>query len=81
MDIQMPEMNGFEATAAIRAAEAGRGRVPIVALTAHGSNDDRARCLAADMDDYLAKPIRPSDLAGALVRNTSREHRPAATLQ
>jgi signal transduction histidine kinase/ActR/RegA family two-component response regulator len=73
MDIQMPVMNGFEATAAIRKAEAGRSRVPIVALTAHTADRDRSRCLAADMDDYLPKPIRPRDLLAALERNLARQ--------
>ncbi|MGP8247146.1 MAG: response regulator, partial [Bryobacteraceae bacterium] len=72
MDIQMPEMNGFEATAAIRKAEAGRSRVPILALTAHSADRDRACCLAADMDDYLPKPIRSRDLLAALERNMAR---------
>jgi CheY-like chemotaxis protein len=72
MDIQMPVMNGFEATAAIRKAEGGRSRVPIVALTAHSADRDRSRCLAADMDDYLSKPIRPRDLLAALDRNMAR---------
>ena len=67
MDVQMPDGDGFETTAAIRAREAGRRpRVPIVALTAQ--REDRARCLESGMDDYLAKPVVPAELADALDR-------------
>ena len=64
MDLQMPEMDGFEATAAIRARERESGipRVPIIALTAHAMQGDRQRCLDADMDGYVAKPIKPVEL-------------------
>jgi signal transduction histidine kinase/DNA-binding response OmpR family regulator/HPt (histidine-containing phosphotransfer) domain-containing protein len=59
MDIQMPEMDGFEATAAIRANEEETGKhIPIVAMTAHAMKGDRERCLEAGMDEYIPKPIR-----------------------
>ena len=67
MDLQMPDMDGFEATAAIRARERGTGgRTPIVALTAHAMEGDRQRCLDADMDGYVSKPIDASELFGVI---------------
>jgi CheY-like chemotaxis protein len=63
MDLQMPEMDGFEATAAIREKEQQTGkRIGIVALTAHAMEGDRQRCLDADMDGYVSKPIKAVEL-------------------
>ena len=66
MDCQMPEMDGFEATARIRAALVGRRRMPILALTANASDADRQRCLDAGMDAHLSKPLKLERLADAL---------------
>jgi CheY-like chemotaxis protein len=71
MDCLMPQMDGFEATRAIRAAEVGTVRhVPIVALTANAMQRDREECLAAGMDDYLTKPFTKQALTTALERWT-----------
>ena len=65
----MPEMDGFEATAAIREREQASGRhLPIVAMTAHAMKGDRERCLAAGMDGYIAKPLQPAELVAVLAR-------------
>ncbi|QDU88676.1 Signal transduction histidine-protein kinase BarA [Pirellulimonas nuda] len=70
MDVQMPEMDGFEATAAIRTEERATGRhTPIVAITAHAMKGDRDRCLTAGMDDYVSKPFRPRELFEAVEKD------------
>jgi signal transduction histidine kinase/ActR/RegA family two-component response regulator len=67
MDCLMPDVDGYEATIRIRAAERV-GRVPIIALTASATIEDRDRCLAAGMDDFLSKPVKMGELASALAR-------------
>jgi CheY-like chemotaxis protein len=69
MDVQMPEMDGFEATRQIRKQEAGsgsHGHIPIIAMTAYATEGDRERCLEAGMDDYVSKPISASKLFQAI---------------
>ncbi|MCE5268276.1 MAG: response regulator [Planctomycetaceae bacterium] len=62
MDVQMPELDGFQATKAIRAHEAANTRTPIIAMTAYATDDDRERCLASGMDAYLSKPLDSREL-------------------
>jgi two-component system sensor histidine kinase/response regulator len=69
MDVQMPELDGLQAAAAIRRHERSRGgHVPIIAMTAHALRGDRERCLEAGMDDYVSKPIRSRELLDAIER-------------
>jgi two-component system, sensor histidine kinase and response regulator len=84
MDVQMPEMDGLEATITIRSHEVASGRhVPIVAMTAHAMSGDRERCLEAGMDAYVSKPIRAADLVesvestGAAVAGRAKPSRPS----
>jgi CheY-like chemotaxis protein len=69
MDVQMPELDGLETTRRIRARWPADARPRIVAMTANAMEEDRDACFAAGMDDYVAKPIRPEELAAALARS------------
>jgi len=73
MDVQMPEMDGFEASREITRRWPGTDRPRIVAMTANAMQGDRELCLAAGMDDYMSKPIRVEELVAALERGTARE--------
>jgi two-component system, sensor histidine kinase and response regulator len=68
MDCQMPEMDGYEATAAIRQLEGSAGHIPIIAMTAAAMEGDRERCMAAGMDDFITKPVRLEAVAAVLER-------------
>jgi two-component system, sensor histidine kinase and response regulator len=72
MDLEMPRMNGMDTTAAVRERDRRTGgRTPIVAMTAHAMVDERNRCLAAGMDDYISKPIDVKILLAAVERATA----------
>ena len=78
MDVQMPELDGMEATVAIRRQEAvSRKHTPIIALTAHAIKGDADRCLAAGMDAYLSKPIKPAELFSTISSFFPQEPTPA----
>jgi CheY-like chemotaxis protein len=79
MDVQMPELDGLEATRQICARWTRNERPRIIAMTANALTEDREACLAAGMDDYLAKPIRVEELVAALNRAESREKRSATS--
>jgi CheY-like chemotaxis protein len=77
MDVQMPNMDGLEAAAAIRALERGTARhIPIVAMTAHAMKGDQERCLAAGMDNYISKPIQPDHMMDVIALATGKTGRP-----
>jgi PAS domain S-box-containing protein len=75
MDCEMPGMDGFEATAAIRHQSGGKPRLPIIAVTAQAMQGDQEQCLLAGMDDYISKPVNQEDFAAALKKWVSREIR------
>ncbi len=76
MDVQMPEMDGFEATKAIREMEGNRKHTPIIAMTAHAMKGDRERCLEAGMDDYVSKPIEPKQFTEVIQKFSGKTTSP-----
>ncbi|MDQ3240093.1 MAG: response regulator [Actinomycetota bacterium] len=77
MDCQMPRLDGYDATRALRQREREGERTPVIAMTANAMKGDRERCLAAGMDDYLPKPVRPDTLGAMLARWVSDGPRPS----
>jgi CheY-like chemotaxis protein len=74
MDVSMPQMNGFEATGAIRSIEGDQKHTPIIGVTAHAIKGDMEKCFDAGMDDYLSKPVSPDALVRKIekwIRNTT----------
>ena len=81
MDVQMPELNGYETTLALRERERQTGEhLPVIAMTANAMEGDRERCLAAGMDDYVAKPVQRASLLAALDRACSQATSPLDVL-
>jgi len=83
MDIQMPEMDGFEATSVIRNEKSivKNHNIPVIAMTANAMKGDREKCLAAGMDDYISKPIDPEQLAATLAKWLSGNGSPSTKAQ
>jgi two-component system, sensor histidine kinase and response regulator len=76
MDVEMPEMDGFEATREIRRAESAMDKhIPIIAMTAHAMKGDQQRCLAGGMDFYVSKPVRKADLLATISACVNRSER------